>query len=193
MRSRKEDRCMSERTREAWLNIEQKLREIIPEHMYKNTLDLLRPPVFEEALSDVEKFTKIALPNNLKTLLSIHDGWSDIGYFHFILPHWKKDEASWTLLSAEYIASEFEVNIGVREDTGQDDFWHDDWLPVFADCNGNFVALDSKDGRILFVDTDMNPRIVLADSLEELLEQQARIFLDGGYRWNEDSLVRAPT
>jgi cell wall assembly regulator SMI1 len=158
--------------REIWHRIECWLSVNHPEN-----LKGLRTSASPDAISEVEKFIGVALPEDVKSSYLIHDGQSDIdpslfGEWH-LLPL-KNIKQEWKLmnelLEKGKLAGEVKADHRVRSK-----WWGSKWIPIMSNGAGDLFCIDldptpsGKSGQIISYWHMLDKRDVIADSFEDYL------------------------
>lgn len=152
-------------------------------------------PASPASIAAAEKAIGVVLPDDLRHLLSRHNGGDDC----FVLPGWE-------LFSAERIVSEWRVWEDLRrtefvpdgytsEPEGPvlgDQWWRLGWIPFCGDGGGNHLCVDldpakgGKSGQVITMWHDGPERQVIAGSLTEFIEIIAKDAEAGDLVWDEE-------
>ncbi|HVY90587.1 MAG TPA: SMI1/KNR4 family protein [Hyphomonadaceae bacterium] len=157
--------------------------------------DFLAGGASETDLIEAERIIGIALPDDLRHLLKLHDGSQ--GYQ--ALPGWELLSSEgiiseWTIWEDLY-RSEFKPEGYESEPSGpirSDEWWRLKWIPFTRDGGGNCLCVDmapaagGTKGQVITLWHDNPGRELIAPSLTEFVEILAEDMEDGKLVWDEE-------
>ena len=150
----------------------------------------------EEELAALEAAIGASLPEDYRTVLSIHNGQQpdSVGLF------WGNE-----FLSTSRIHSEWQVMkqlLGEGHFAGRSesspanaikhDWWNPLWIPITSDGSGNLQCLDLSPGtagtvgQVIDFDHETIHRSVLASNFRDALESYVKAVLAGEYSYSDD-------
>jgi cell wall assembly regulator SMI1 len=121
------------------------------------------------------------LPPAVAELYRWRNGQSDGGASSFL--------GSYFFMSIDEMKAQKSSIAQTRQELGHSqEWWSDDWFPIFDDGGGNLICVDGKTSKVLFYENDNPNRGDIAPSLEALftaivesLEKNAWTGTDGYY------------
>jgi cell wall assembly regulator SMI1 len=166
------------------------------------TREALRAPASDSEIGSVERTTGIEITDDIRTLLSWHNGSAALGPSFKLVPEFD----FMTVAEAVSYWSMKQSLQATRERVLPDDqtWWHRQWLPIGTDRCGSLLVCDHRDGRgygqVFIVDkvdgalpfhTWPNITAVLEEMRNALVVNssftgcQAVVTADGGLRWTD--------
>ncbi len=169
----------------------------------ENWLKTHAAPVYEslnEAASDedfeeLEDLINKKLPENFKTFYRIHNGQSPMseglidGEELLCIKRIMEEWEVWKELDDKGVFDDSvsDADKGVRED-----WWNPFWIPITYDGSGNHYCLDlspdegGKKGQIIRIWHDSAERELIADSLEEWMNDYADELEEGSFVYSDE-------
>ncbi|MGX7666746.1 SMI1/KNR4 family protein [Flavobacterium pedocola] len=130
----------------------------------------LKKPLDETAITKLEEKFKVQIPDDLKALYQWKNGQSDDCYDSFV-----NNSMFIPLNQSLAIAKELTAMIGT--DFEIENWWNENWLPVFDNDGGSYICYDlsgiftGEKGQLLEFWKSDNDRNVIAPNLESFLIQ----------------------
>jgi cell wall assembly regulator SMI1 len=119
-------------------------------------------PLGTKQLADVETKLGFALPEELRALLTWHDGQAD---------DFETLAGPYCLMTAEEIVTN--VKLLPQDAKGAANpaaWWSETWVPFMRDGEGNLVCVDRTTGKVVFYEHDNANRAIVAPNVEALLK-----------------------
>jgi len=177
-----------------WTRIETWLGAHAPE-----ILQGLRPPATRNQIAEVEDVLDVSFPQDLVDTFLLHDGQNSRA--PWLLTGWEflsldRIVSEWTVWKDLLDGGEFEEYESASDGHTVTDWYDAKWIPLTSDGAGDHHCLDlnpgplGKEGQIILMWHDDDPRTVVASSYREWLEQFAADLEGGRYEVKDGYLQK---
>ncbi|MBC8288946.1 MAG: SMI1/KNR4 family protein [Planctomycetes bacterium] len=189
---------MADSIANSWPRIEAWLNSNAPDAAKR-----LHPGASDEQIAALDATLAVALPDDLKESLRIHNGAEELGVFPSSDTS-GLDLMAFSPLTAEEIANEWKmwkglIDGGEFEDRTTNpthgicsDWWSNSWIPIATNGSGDFQCVDLAPtesgtvGQIIGAWHDDDERQLIASSLADYLQWIADGLENGKYEFEED-------